>query len=98
MGEVVGMADEHIIATPAGFGRFIRRERVARGWHMRQLTERMRTRYNAYGNLYRLEKGQCKQGPTLVTLVDILNALGYELRIVRKDKPTSQAGYKPGGR
>lgn len=64
------------------FGRFIRKARLNRGWT--QTTLSAESGYGNHASLCHLEKGDLPQGPSLRTMISLLDALGYELRIVKK--------------
>lgn len=68
--------------TIKAFGRFIRKARLNRGWTQTALS--IESGCGNHASLCRIEKGDLSQGPTLRTMISLLDVLGYELRIVKK--------------
>lgn len=71
--------------TPVSFGRFVREERRRQGLSLHALMHMMHYTNNI-SNFSKLERGEYKSGPTLGTCVMVLDTLGYEFRIVRKQQ------------
>ena len=71
------------IKTTRDLGKFIRRARYDNGWTLKEFAERIH-QPNALGSISKLEKGFYKQGPTFGTIAAMMDALGYEIRVVKK--------------
>ena len=68
--------------TVEDFCRKIRKERLKQGLTQTELGRRAGIMYN---NLCRLERGDVKNGPTLATAIRLLEGLGMDLVIVKKE-------------
>ena len=71
------------------FARLIRRERTQQGLSQIELQKRTGI---THANISRLECNLYKNGPTLETCCQLLDALGLEFKIVRKATKDDGAG------
>lgn len=67
--------------TLQGFERFLRNERRKQGRTLADVAEKAGFTTT---NLSRMEMGHEKKGPTLETVIKLVEALGYEILIVKK--------------